>query len=83
MIGPMTPGIELPERIKQPQVLVIVDARYIFSDRAAERHHAQPLRSFDRKGLDRIVDLQRPLTVPDQNAEGCHAMFEQGVKHIR
>jgi hypothetical protein len=29
------------------------------------------------------VDLQRPLTVPDQQAEGCHAMLEQGMKHVR
>jgi hypothetical protein len=33
--------------------------------------------------LDRIVDLQRPLTVPDQQAEGCHAIFEQGMKYVR
>ena len=57
MIGPMTPGIELPERIEQPQILLIVDTRYIFTDRATQRHHAQPLRPFGRKGLDRIVDL--------------------------
>jgi hypothetical protein len=28
------------------------------------------MRPFGGKGLDRIVDLQRPLTVPDQQAEG-------------
>ena len=79
----MTPRIELAERIEQAQILVIVHARDIFPDRTAQRHHAQPLRSFDGKGLDRIVDLQRPLTVPDQQAEGCHAIFEQGMKHVR
>ena len=79
----MTPAIELAERIEQAQILVIVHARDIFADRTAQRHHAQPLRPFGRKGLDRIVDLQRPLTVPDQQAEGGHAMFEQGMKHVR
>ena len=83
MFGPVPPGIELAERIEQAQILVIVHARDIFADRTAQRHHAQPLRPFDGKGLDRIVDLQRPLTVPDQQAEGCHAMFEQGMKHVR
>ena len=43
----------------------------------------EPLRPFDGKGLDRVVDLQRPLTVPNQQAEGGHAMFEQGMKHVR
>ena len=83
MIGPMTPGIQLAERIEQAQILVIVHARDIFADRTAQRHHAQPPRPFGGKGLDRIVDLQRPLTVPDQQVEGCHAMFEQGMKHVR
>ena len=83
MFGPMTPCIELAEGIEQAQILVIVNARDIFADRAAQRHHAQPLRPFGRNGLDRIVDLQRPLTVPNQQAEGCLAMFEQGMKHVR
>ena len=83
MIGPMTPGIELAERIEQAQILVIVHAHDIFADRTAQRHHAQPLRPFGGKGLDRIVDLQRPLTVPDQQAERFHAMFEQGMKYVR
>ena len=83
MIGRVTPGIELAEGIKQPQILVIVHARDSFADRATQRHHAQTLRSFGRKGLDRIVDLQRAFTVPDQDAEWCRATFEQGMKHIR
>jgi hypothetical protein len=70
----MTPGIELAEGIEQVQVLVIVNARDIFADRTAQRHHAQPLRPFDGKRLDRIVDLQRPLTVSNQQAEACIAM---------
>ena len=82
MIGPMTPGIELAERIEQTQILMIVHARDIFADRTAQRHDSQPLRPLGGKGLDRIVDLQRPLAVPDQQAEGCHAILEQGVKYV-
>ena len=82
IIGPMTPGIELAERIEHAQILVIVHARDIFADRTAQRHHAQPLRPFGRKRLDRIVDLQRPLTVSDQQAERCHATLEQGMKDV-
>ena len=32
IIGPMTPGIELAQRIEQAQILVIVDAPDIFTD---------------------------------------------------
>ena len=46
MIGPMAPGIELAERIEQPQKLVIIHARNIFTDRTAQRHDSQPLRPF-------------------------------------
>ena len=83
MIGLMPPRVELAQRIKQPQILVIVHARDIFADRATQRYHAQPASPFRRKGLNRIINLQRPLTVPDQQAEWCGAMFEQGMKHIR
>ena len=83
MIGPMTPGIELAERIEEAQILMVVHARNIFADRTTQCHNAQPLRPFNGKGLDRIVDLQRPLTVPDQHAERCRAMFEQGMKYVR
>ena len=83
MFGAMTPGIELAERIEQAQILVIVHACDIFANGTAQRHHAEPLCPFGRKRLDRIVDLQRPLTVPDQQSEGCHAIFEQGMKHVR
>ena len=79
----MTPGVELAESIEQAEILVIVHARYVFGDRATRRQHAKSLRPCDCKGLDRIVDLQRPLTVPDQQAERCHTMFEQGMKHVR
>ena len=78
----MTPGIELAERIEEAQILMIVHAGNIFADRTAQRDHVQPLRPFNGKGLQRIVDLERSLTVPDQQAEGCHAMFEQGMKHV-
>jgi hypothetical protein len=50
--------------------LVIVNAREIFADRTAQRHHAQPLRPFRRKGLDRIVDLQPPLLCPTSRRKG-------------
>ena len=83
MFGPMPPGIELAERIEQAQILVIVHPRDIFPDRAAQRHHAQPPRPFGWKGLHRIVDLQCSLAVPDQQAERCRPMFEQGMKRIR
>src|SRR5262249_11971802 len=80
---PMTPGVELAESIEQAQILVIVHARYVFGDRTTQRQHAQSLRPCGGKGLDRTVDLQRPLTVPDPQAERCHTMFEQGMKHVR
>ncbi len=73
----MTPGIELAERVEKTQILMIVHARNIFADRTAQRHHAQSLRPLNGKGLDRIVDLQCSLTVSNQKAEGCHAMFKQ------
>ena len=76
MIGPMTPGIQLAECIEKAEILVIVHAGDIFGDWTTQRHHAKPLGPFGRKGLNRIVDLQRPLTVTDQQAEGCHAEFE-------
>jgi len=82
MFGPVTPGVELAERIEKAQILVIVHARDIFGDWTAQRHYAQPLRPFRTKGADRIVNLQRPLTVPDQQAKGCCAMFEQSMKHV-
>jgi hypothetical protein len=44
-------SIELAQRIEQAQILVIVHAPDIFSDRTAQRHHAQPLRPFGGKGL--------------------------------
>jgi hypothetical protein len=69
MIGPMTPGIELAERIEQAQILVIVHARNIFADRTAQRHHAQPPRPFGGKGLDRIVNLQRPVCTENSNPD--------------
>ena len=83
MIGPMTPRIKLTESIEQSQILVIVYTGDILADRAAKGHHMQSLRPFGGKGLDRIVDLQRPLAVPDQEAERRRAMLEQGMKHIR
>ena len=63
MVRPMTPGIELAESIEQAQILVIVHTRDILGDRTAQRYHAQPLCPFGGKGLDRIVDLKRPLAV--------------------
>ena len=62
---------------------MIDHAGNIFADRTAQRHHAQSLRPFNREGLESIVDLQRSLTVPDQQAKGCHAMFEEGMKRVR
>ena len=82
MFGPMTPSIELAERIEQAQILTIVHARNVFGNWTAQRHHAQPLRPFGGKRLERIVDLQRALAVPNQQAERCRAMFEQGVKDV-
>jgi len=79
----MTPGIEPAESIEQAQILVINHSRDIFGDRAAQRHHAQSLCPFGGKGLDRIVGLQRPLAVPDQQTEWRCAMLEQSVKHVR
>jgi hypothetical protein len=67
----MTPGIELAERIEQAQILVIVHARDIFADRTAQRHDSQPLRPLGGKGLDRIVDLQRPLLCPTSRRKGA------------
>src|SRR5262249_39530834 len=40
MLGPMTPGIELAERVEEAQILVIVHAGEIFANRTAQRHDA-------------------------------------------
>ena len=59
----MTPGIELAQRIEQAQILVIVHAPDIFTDRTAQRHHAQP-------GRDWIALLicSAPLLCPTSTA---------------
>ena len=59
MFGPMTPGIELAERIEQAQILVIVHARDVFANRTAERHYTESLRPFDGRGVDRAMTAAR------------------------
>ena len=79
----MAPGIELAEGIEQAQILVIINAFHVFADGTAQRYDAQLPCPFGGKGLNRIVDLQCAFAVPDQQAKGRYAKFEQGMKHVR
>jgi hypothetical protein len=55
VLGPVSPRVELPQGIEQPQILMIADA---FRYRTTQRHYTEPSRSSGRKRLDGVADLE-------------------------
>jgi hypothetical protein len=60
IIGPMTPGIELAQRIEQAQILVIVNAPDIFTAARSRRSHRQLASTGFAAWIDTISSVKRP-----------------------